>query len=269
MGDVAIINGLVNYLRSTGSRPLTIWAFHPQQMAFASMSDAGGVDSNGSPGDEANLDHTQGGWVIVTAERPLEAARQVRVSPVSWRSAKLKRKVSSTLAGETLALSQTVGQVEWLQILHQDVTTGQVRMDDWQTSLSPFSAVIRGNCEPRARLPQTHVVDAKSVYDVLEKGAAGGRQDRRSAVALAIIAQSMEAPRRDPLGLAPEDAGRLSDESGLPLHERGVGAPLQDRHVRVGAGGGGGVEVPRRVSRDSISGSSSLCGLIGGGGCAC
>ena len=45
----------------------------------------------------------------------LTSRRTVKVSPISWRSPKLQRKVSSTLAGETLALSRVVAEVEWLR----------------------------------------------------------------------------------------------------------------------------------------------------------
>ena len=41
--------------------------------------------------------------------------------------------------------------------------------------------------------PQAHLVDAKSVFDTVFKEAPGSRQDRRSAIELAIVVQAMEA----------------------------------------------------------------------------
>ena len=71
-------------------------------MTFASMSDAGGV---GSATD------TQGAWLVVT------------VDAIPWRSAKVKRKVSSMLARETPALSRAVAEVDWFQVVPRDITT--------------------------------------------------------------------------------------------------------------------------------------------------
>ena len=44
------------------------------------------------------------------------------------------------------------------------------------------------------RVPQTHTIDAKAVFNVLKKEAAGSKQDRRAALDLAIIQESLFAP---------------------------------------------------------------------------
>ena len=96
-------------------------------------------------------------------------------SPISLRSANLKWKVSSTQAAETLALSQPIAEMEWLQVLLQKLpmTTGP-----WQT--------VRARCHRSLRslhshlefvTAQCHTVGAKSVspYDVLSNGSAASR----------------------------------------------------------------------------------------------
>ena len=57
--------------------------------------------------------------------------------------------------------------------------------------MGPFTVVLREHCQAVQDLDTTAVVDAKSVYDSLQKATAGSRQDRRAAIDLAIIRQSM------------------------------------------------------------------------------
>ena len=57
----------------------------------------------------------------------------------------------------------------------------------------PFQVVLRSNCTLSKRLPHDHSIDAKSVFDVLIKECAGNRQDRRTAVDLAIVRETLKA----------------------------------------------------------------------------
>ena len=75
------------------------------------------------------------------------ASRPIKVSILSWRSAKLKRRVSSTLAGEALAFNQALAEVEWIQLMIRDVLHGDVHKEDWKKSILPFITVLRSECE--------------------------------------------------------------------------------------------------------------------------
>ena len=57
-------------------------------------------------------------------------------------------------------------------------------------NLTPLLSLSQ-EAELVSRVPQTHTVDAKAVFDVLKKEAAGSKQDRRAAVDLAIIQESL------------------------------------------------------------------------------
>ena len=113
--------------------------------------------------------------------------RKIPVSVLSWRSSKLKRRVTSTMASETMALSQCLGEIEWLQVLFRDLVFGDVQTQDWRRSLSPFMIFLPDECQLRARQEQCTVTDAKSLYDALYKLCPASRQDRRTALELAII----------------------------------------------------------------------------------
>eukprot|EP00959_Pyramimonas_sp_CCMP1952_P246165 5145278-Pyramimonas_sp.AAC.1 len=86
-------------------------------MAFISFSDAGGVGASEGQVDDKGLpeDPTQGAWLILAADKSVIDNRAVKASTLAWRSSKLRRKVTSTLAGETQALCAAVAEVEFLQ----------------------------------------------------------------------------------------------------------------------------------------------------------
>ena len=53
--------------------------------------------------------------------------------------------------------------------------------------------VLRSNCTLSKRLPHDHSIDAKSIFDALIKECARSRQDRRTAVDLAIVREALKA----------------------------------------------------------------------------
>ena len=196
--DLLTLNKFVNHLRTTASRPLKLWPFDPQEMCFIVCSDAGGINTRGPElVDEEGLpaDATQGAWLVLSAEKLPVGRETVKASPITWRSSKLKRKVFSTFGGETQAMLQGVNEVDWLQIMYRDAVFNDVKLATWRTSLSPHMLVMRGQCEMGGRLQQCSVTDAKSLYDCLLRENPNGKQDRKSALELAIILRDLQETR--------------------------------------------------------------------------
>ena len=189
--DICCLNKLISHLRNTAQQSLVLHGFKNEDMILISASDAGGVDSMPSSGS-TELDTIQGAWVIMAADRLPSASQRTKVSILSWRSSKLRRKVASTLASETLAFSQSLGEVEWIQIMIRDIVNGDVSRKDWTESLTPHFPVLRENCELADRLQQCHITDAKSLFDSLMKESPMSRQDRRTSVELSIILESLQ-----------------------------------------------------------------------------
>ena len=191
--DIITVNKVVNFLRSTASRPLTIWKFPPEEMCFMMVSDAGGVNTKEACLDEDGLpaDATQGAWMVLTCAKLPCGTAPVKASPITWRSAKLKRKVFSTFGGETQAMLQGVNEVDWLQIMYKDATSRKVELRSWRSSLSPHLVVMRGDITIDHQ-PQVAVTDAKSLYDCLLREHPSGKQDRKSALELAIILKDLQ-----------------------------------------------------------------------------
>ena len=195
--DVLVLNKNINFLRNTASRPLTIWKMDTQEMAFVVISDAGGVGAKHDTTDELGLpaDSTQGAWMVFAAEALPIGNMKVRASPLAWRSSKLRRKVFSTFGGETQAMLQGISEADWLQIMVRDAVQHDVELKQWRNSLSPHMIVMKGDLHVPERQAQCSVTDAKRLYDCTMKEHPQGKQDRRSALELAIIVRDLQETR--------------------------------------------------------------------------
>lgn len=91
----------------------------------------------------------------------LRPGRAARVSLLSWRSTKVKRKVPSTLAGEAMSLSASIADVEWLQCMYRDVMFAGLRCPDWRRTMSTFGVVLRSQCTMDARQSQAHAIGSE------------------------------------------------------------------------------------------------------------
>ena len=84
-----------------------------------------------------------------------------------------------------------IAEAEWLQILYRDVI---YHVDSWMHSTGPIHSQLRDDSTfLKGRQLQAHVVDAKSIFDTVLQEAPGSRQDRRTAVDLAIITEALAA----------------------------------------------------------------------------
>ncbi|CAE7403523.1 unnamed protein product, partial [Symbiodinium necroappetens] len=195
--DVLVLNKNINFLRNTASRPLTIWKMDTREMAFVVISDAGGVGAKHDTTDELDLpaDSTQGAWMVFAAEALPIGNMKVKASPLAWRSSKLRRKVFSTFGGETQAMLQGISQADWLQIMVRDAVQHDVELKQWRNWLSPHMIIMKGDLHVPERQPQCSVTDAKSLYDCIMKEHPQGKQDRRSALELAIIVRDLQETR--------------------------------------------------------------------------
>ena len=190
--DLACLNKLAAHLRNTAQQCLVLHKFENKDMVFIAASDAGGVDSLPIRKRSNELQDTvQGAWVIMASNELPAADRKSKVSILSWRSTKLKRRVSSTLAGEALSFSQSLGEMEWLQVMFRDIVYGDVCRKDWRSTLLPFIGLLREECELHEKLKECAITDAKSLYDAILKNNPTSRQDRRTSIELAIISEIM------------------------------------------------------------------------------
>ena len=191
--DAILLNKMVGHLRSTAKQGIRLHPYDPEKTTFIGVSDAGGVDGStrGTGEDGMIEDPVQGSWLVLGSDRIPTHDEQLKVSVLSWRSTKLRRRVTSTLASETLAFSQCMGEIEWMQVLYRDMVFGDVNPELWRNIVQPFACLLRNGSEMAGRQDQCGVTDAKSLYDALVKQHPASRQDRRTALELAAIIDSM------------------------------------------------------------------------------
>ena len=178
VSDVLIANRVVKFLRSSASQCLHIWRHDPRNLRMISVSDAGGI---GGPPTE-NGENVQNAHLIMVADDGIRQGVHSKASTLMWRSARCKRAVNETLAGETIAMSSALADAEWAQIMIQDILDQAVTVRDTTRGTLPFQVVLRSNNTLFKRLLHDHAIDAKSVFDALIKECAGSRQDRRSGL---------------------------------------------------------------------------------------
>ena len=160
VSDVLIANRVVKFLRSSASQCVTIWRHDSKNPRVISVSDAGGI---GGPPTE-NGENVQNAHLIMIADDGIRQGIHSKASTLMWRSARCKRAVNSTLAGETIAMSAALADAEWAQIMIQDVLDQTVTVRDTTGGTLPFQVVLRSNCTLSKRLPHEHSIDAKSVF---------------------------------------------------------------------------------------------------------
>jgi hypothetical protein len=187
--DVLVANKMVKMLRSTASQAITIWRHDPDELHLISISDSGGIGAN-FEGEELNS--VQNAHLVLIGDRGVKAGALIRTSLLSWRSGKCRRVVSSSLGGETLSASSALAEAEWIQAMLADVLRNDlVTSQPWKAE-HPFVMVLSSESELGSRIGHDHVIDAKSAFDALIKDSAGSRHERRTAVELAIIRQTMK-----------------------------------------------------------------------------
>ena len=107
----------------------------------------------------------------------------------------MKRAANASLAGEAHSLCQAVAEAEWIQLLIRNACFGEEPSSDWRKDVGPFVSVLRSSCELQNPYPGAHALDAKSIFDTLAKNCAGRKEDRRTAIDLAIVRDSFSARR--------------------------------------------------------------------------
>ena len=143
----------------------------PEEVLFVAWADA-------AVGNRPDLGST-GGYIICASTPAMARGEAAAVTPVSWRSARLKRVARSSLAAETQAASEAEEElmlirIQWKEMLGYDI--------DLRKPGSEISTV-----------PGILVTDAKSLFDVLHKedlnSSAGGLQEKYSALELLSLCE--------------------------------------------------------------------------------
>lgn len=121
--------------------------------------------------------HTQAGFILGFTSKELDKGVESQWCPFAWKSYKLGRAVSSTLAAESQAMATATGTVEWVSLLLSEILDGPLQI-----------ATCRDRLKNR---PPIVITDCKSLYDHLHSPSSPlSVDDRRTSIDIVIIKES-------------------------------------------------------------------------------
>ena len=124
-------------------------------------------------------EHTQAGFILAFVDKKLNHGAVSEWTPVVWKSYKMSRAVSSTLAGESQALATATGTVEWLSLLMCEALDGAFDPRQARSLLSARPPIITTDC--------------KSLYDhLVSPSSPTAIEDRRTSIDIVIIRESLK-----------------------------------------------------------------------------
>ena len=165
-------SNVVRRARIHGNLPITFVPINPNDLTLVCHSDAA----------FANVGvHTQAGFIIGFTSNQLNEGKSAPWVPATWKSYKLPRAVSSTLAAESQAMSTASGTVEWVSLLLAEIIDG------------PFKD-MRVCKDALTKRPPILVTDCKSLYDhLMSPSAPTSIEDRRTSIDVVIIRDSIRS----------------------------------------------------------------------------
>lgn len=123
--------------------------------------------------------HTQAGFVLAFVDKSMHDGHVSPWTPVSWKSYRLPRAVSSTLSGESQALASASGTVEWLNLLLIEALDGSFAPSECRQLLSRRPAILATDC--------------KSLFDhLISPSSPTAVDDRRTSTDIVIIRESIK-----------------------------------------------------------------------------
>eukprot|EP00971_Amphidinium_carterae_P348883 6490722-Amphidinium_carterae.1 len=223
IGDLVELGRVVKHLLEHKDQKLIIHGIYPSSIRLFVTADA---SPSGLKGENA-----QSGILIGLTDDHLDKGVHAKVSWVLWKSSKIDRKCSSSLAAEAYSLVQGCGLAEWA---HQAISEfsnsefvlswARARFQDWQRgSIVDLNGVMLIKAElPEEARRHLLLTDAKSLFDAIKKDS-GSRGDPRISLSTSEAREAMSM-----LGLKP----RWAPHNAMPvdcltkLWSKGHSAPL-------------------------------------------
>ena len=140
----------------------------------------------------AEENKSQGGFLVMFAEKKIMNEEIAKISVNSWKSHRLKRVVKASMGAEALAMDDALAELEWVRAMYTEAVKYDYCLHDLDRYGSQESVIT-------IRLPESDdqsiiVTDARALFDHLQRqsGSSAG-QDRRAQVDAAVIAASLRS----------------------------------------------------------------------------
>ena len=164
-------NNAVKRARQHKDLQIIFQSIPPKELTLCCHSDAAWANIG---------EHTQAGYIIAFVNKSINTGSESPWVPVVWKSYRLPRAVSSTLGGESQAMSTATGTVEWLSLMLAEALDG------------PFDP--RASREVMSARPPVLATDCKSLFDHLVSPSSPTSIDnRRTSIDVVIIRESLKA----------------------------------------------------------------------------
>ncbi|OLP78508.1 Retrovirus-related Pol polyprotein from transposon TNT 1-94 [Symbiodinium microadriaticum] len=182
--DLVELNKAVEEAKKLRDLALCFYPIPPEQLGWGAITDASWANhADGS---------SQGALAVVAFDRALLAGQRAACSLIWWKSAKLRRKVGSTLAAETQSLLKGLGELMWAKAIYAEMTNEGFSLEKFRAGVQAQEDVVLQKTDADPKLKDSlAVVDAKSLYDNLMKEGAQA-QDKFTAFDVAIAREKIE-----------------------------------------------------------------------------
>ena len=179
--DLREINKVVSRARYTSHMSVKVQSIPKDKLAFAVVSDAsyGNVRDGGS----------QGGHCIVAFDQCTHDGAAATCNVLYWKSGRIHRVVNSTLAAESMSLSRGLGDLAWSVTVFNEMMRAHFDLKEWELELKQRRLCALPGFNSEAK--NLCVVDAKSLYDHLCQETCGHTADRRTAIEMQVIRQTL------------------------------------------------------------------------------
>ena len=182
--DLVELNKAVEEAKKLRDLALCFYPIPPEQLGWGAITDASWANhADGS---------SQGALAVVAFDRALLAGKRAACSLIWWKSAKLRRKVGSTLAAETQSLLKGLGELMWAKAIYAEMTNEEFSLEKFRAGVQAQADVVLQKTDADQKLKDSlAVVDAKSLYDNLMKEGAQA-QDKFTALDVAIAREKID-----------------------------------------------------------------------------
>ncbi len=183
--DVAELNRVVARLKKTSEMALRIQPIEEGRMRWGVISDASYANARNGK--------TQAGHMLIAFDEELLKGGQATTNLLHWKSGKLQRTVNSTLAAETQSLARGVGDLLWMMAMYYEMTEPGFQLLEWRKRIGQKGYTAFSKKQKDDRLQEAlAVIDAKSLYDLLNNETTGG-SDRRTALDIQVLREELHA----------------------------------------------------------------------------
>ena len=169
VADALAANNAVRRARQHRDQEIRFCSIPPKCLAILCHSDAAFGN--------AKANATQAGYLVGFTHKDIDAGKLCDWSPIFWKSARLPRVVSSTLSAEAQSMAVASSMCEWISLLVSEALDG-----------SRFVQSCWNRQTDRLVLLAT---DCKSLFDHLSSQSSPTLDDRRTAIDIIIIRDSI------------------------------------------------------------------------------